>query len=113
MTDFNDSKIEKEDIMQQNQLQFEENLIESKRFKLANDILFRKVENEAVLLHIPTGMYYSLNETSIIFWEALRDQQPFGSVIEKITAEYDVEESQVLSDLKTFLQDLFSYGLIS
>lgn len=99
--------------MHQDKLHFEENLIDSKRFKIANDILFRQVENEAVLLHIPAGMYYSLNETSIMFWEALRDQQPFGPVIEKITAEYDVEESQVLSDLKTFLQDLFSYGLIS
>lgn len=99
--------------MHQDKLHFEENLIDSKRFKIANDILFRQVENEAVLLHIPAGMYYSLNETSIMFWEALRDQQPFDPVIEKITVEYDVEESQVLSDLKTFLQDLFSYGLIS
>lgn len=99
--------------MHQDKLHFEENLIDSKRFKIANDILFRQVENEAVLLHIPAGMYYSLNETSIVFWEALRDQQPFDPVIEKITVEYDVEESQVLSDLKTFLQDLFSYGLIS
>jgi hypothetical protein len=28
-------------------------------------------------------------------------------------AEYEVESSQFLSDLKTFLQDLSEYGLIS
>ena len=99
--------------MKQIQLPSDENLLNGKNFKIAEDILFRYVENEAVLLHIPSGMYYSLNETSIKFWEALREQQPLVPVIEKITAEYEVEESQVLSDLKTFLQDLLDYGLIS
>ena len=99
--------------MQQNQLLLEADFLNSQHFKVADDILFRKVENEAVLLHIPAGMYYSLNETSIMFWEALRTQQPFGPVIEKITAEYEVEYSQVLDDLVAFLQDLLNYGLIS
>jgi hypothetical protein len=99
--------------MQQTQLQLEEYFLSNTVFKVADDILFRKVEDEAVLLHIPTGMYYSLNDTSIVFWEALCNQQPLGSVIEKITAEYEVEYSQVLDDLKTFLQDLSEYGLIS
>ncbi len=99
--------------MQRNQLQFEEDFLTSQRFNVADNILCRQVENEAVLLHIPTGMYYSLNETSLSFWEALCDRQPLAPVIEKITAEYEVEYSQVLNDLKTFLQDLSEYGLIS
>jgi hypothetical protein len=99
--------------MPQNQLQVEEDFLNTQSFNVAEDILFRQVENEAVLLHIPAGMYYSLNETSIMFWEALRTQQPFGSVIEEITAEYEVEYSQVLDDLVAFLQDLLNYGLIS
>lgn len=99
--------------MQQNQLRLEEDFLTSQRFNVVDNILFRKVENEAVLLHIPTGMYYSLNETSISFWEALCDRQPLAPVIEKIRAEYEVDYSQVLDDLKTFLQDLSEYGLIS
>ncbi len=99
--------------MTQDQLQLEKDFLSSQSFKVADDILFRQVENEAVLLHISAGMYYSLNETSIIFWEALRDRQPLSSVLEKITAEYEVEYSQVLGDLKRFLEDLSSYGLIS
>lgn len=99
--------------MQQNQLLLEADFLNSQHFKVADDILFRKVENEAVLLHIATGMYYSLNETSILFWEALCTQQPLGSAIEKITTEYEVEDSQVLSDLRAFLQNLLNYGLIS
>jgi len=99
--------------MPQNQLQVEEDFLNTQSFNVAEDILFRQVENEAVLLHIPAGMYYSLNETSIMFWEALRTKQPFGPVIEEITAEYEVQYSQVLDDLVAFLQDLLNYGLIS
>ncbi len=99
--------------MQQNQIQSDESLLNIQKFKVADYILFRQVENEAVLLHISTGMYYGLSETSIIFWEALRDQQPLSSALEKITAEYEVEYSQVMDDLKTFLEDLSNYGLIS
>ncbi len=100
-------------MMQQNQLLLETDFLNSQPFKVADDILFRKVENEAVLLHIDTGMYYSLNETSILFWEALCTQQPLGCVIDKITAEYEVEYAQVFSDLQAFLQNLLNYGLIS
>lgn len=99
--------------MQQSQLELKEDFLNTQRFKVAEDILFRQVQNEAVLLHIPTGMYYALNETSIIAWEALYSQQPLRYAIEKIIAEYDVEYSQVLSDLKVFLQDLLEYGVIS
>ncbi len=99
--------------MQQSQLQLKEDFLNTRPFKVAEDILFRQVQNEAVLLHIPTGMYYALNETSIIAWEALCSQQSLSSAIEKIIAEYDVEYSQVLSDLQSFLQDLLEYGVIS
>ncbi|HEY9673837.1 MAG TPA: PqqD family protein [Waterburya sp.] len=99
--------------MQQSQFQLKENFLTTQRFKVAEDILFRQVQNEAVLLHIPTGMYYALNETSIIAWDALCNQQSLSSTIEKIIAEYDVEYSQVLSDLQAFLQDLLEYGVIS
>jgi hypothetical protein len=99
--------------MQQSQLQLKEDFLNTQRFKVAEDILFRQVQNEAVLLHIPTGMYYALNETSIIAWETLYNQLPLSSAIEKIIAEYDVEYSQVLSDLQAFLQDLLEYGIIS
>ncbi len=109
----NNPKVHSGDVVQQNQLQLHEDVLNTQCFKVAEDILFRQVENEAVLLHIPTGMYYSLNETSIIAWEVLCSQQPLCRAIEKITAEYEVESSQILNDLQDLVQDLLKYGLIS
>lgn len=99
--------------MQPSQLQLKEDFLNTQCFKVVEDILFRQVQNEAVLLHISTGMYYALNETSIIAWEVLCNQQPLSCAIKKIIAEYDVEYAQILSDLQSFLQDLLEYGVIS
>jgi hypothetical protein len=84
-----------------------------KRHKVSGNILFRQVENEAILLHISSGTYYSLSETSILFWQALSDSQPLAPIVEQVTNEYEVDRDRVLEDLTSFLQDLSACGIIS
>ncbi len=96
----------------QNSLTTNEDLLKTQVFKVVDDVFCSYVENEAVLLHVASGMYYSLSETSLPFWEALQKQQPFEPVVETITEEYSVDRDQVLSDLEVFLEELSSYGLI-
>jgi hypothetical protein len=98
--------------MEEQQVEGKANSLHIRNFTIADDILYRQVENEAVLLHVPSGMYYSLNEMGVRFWEALRTQPP-AVVIEQIVAEYAIEYSQVHHDLLTFLNDLADYGIIS
>lgn len=93
-------------------IEIEEILLNQKKFNFVDDILYREVENEAILLHIPTGTYYGLSETSILFWEALQAKQPLQPVVDRIIEEYDVEYSQVVEDLQIFLQDLLKSGIM-
>jgi len=81
-------------------------------FTVAPDILYRKVENEAVLLHITSAMYYSLNETGVLFWEGLRNQSA-EQVIDQVAQTYGVETTQIHQDLMIFLTDLATYGIIN
>lgn len=87
--------------------------LDDKKYRVADNILFRRVENEGILLHIPSGTYYSLSETSIEFWHALTSSQPLAPVIERITDEYEVEREQVVADLQNLLQDLSNCGVIT
>jgi hypothetical protein len=89
-----------------------ENNIFCSSFKVSEEILFRQVENEGILLHVPSGNYYSLSETSLMFWDALSNQKPLEPVVDKITDEYEVDRDQVLTDLQVFLQDLSAYDII-
>ncbi len=81
-------------------------------YQAGADILFRQVEDEAVLLHVPSGTYYGLSTTGILLWEAIQNKQPLTSVADAIVAEYEVEKSQVLEDLQMLLQNLLDNGLV-
>jgi hypothetical protein len=94
-------------------LDIEENIPIDRQFKIVEDVLFRQVENEGILMHIPSGTYYSLNETSILFWEAIVQQQALEPIVDKIMDEYDVDRNQLLTDLQAFIKDLSDFGLIS
>jgi hypothetical protein len=81
-------------------------------YQAGSDILFRQVEDEAVLLHVPSGTYYGLSTTGILLWEAMQNKQPLTSVADAIVAEYEVDKSQVLEDLQMLLQNLLDNGLV-
>jgi len=87
-------------------------LLKDLYFSTADNTLFRQIEDEAVLLHISNGMYYSLNQTGILFWEALRDRQPLQIAIDRVLSTYDADLNQVLQDLQKFLERLLDYELI-
>lgn len=85
----------------------------AQKYTVAEGILFRQVENEGILLHIASGTYYSLSETSILFWQALAESKPLTPVIEQILDKYEVDRDRVLQDLESFLQDLSARDIIT
>jgi hypothetical protein len=99
-------------MMQENPVKSEDVQLEEQNFEIVDDMLFRTIENEAVVLHLSDGNYYSLNETSIYFWEALRDRQPLAPVIDRVVSEYETTPEEVVKDLRIFLQELLDYKLI-
>ena len=64
-------------------------------------------------MHVSSGTYYSLSETSILFWQALSDSKSLIPVVELIINEYEEYRDRVLEDLQSFLQDLSRSGIIS
>jgi hypothetical protein len=103
--------------VQNNELENQQTMLQESlaqlRFAVSKDVLFRQVEHEAILLHLVDGMYYSLNETSIPFWEALRNRSSLLSAVEQVTSQYAVETDQVIQDLTAFLDALLLYKLIT
>lgn len=90
----------------------ENHLLLHSSFQGASNVLFRCVEDEAVLLHVSSGTYYGLNTIGIMLWEAIQNKEPLVSVVDKVLNEYDVEQIQVIQDLEALLQDLLGKKLI-
>jgi hypothetical protein len=67
---------------------------------------------EAVLLHLETKRYYSLNETGARLWELLQTGTSPTGMAEALQEEYIVAGAQALTAVQAFLGELHQEGLM-
>jgi hypothetical protein len=67
---------------------------------------------EAVILHLASGTYYSLNEVGAHIWSLLQRPRQVREIVESIVAEYDVDREQCAVDVHRLLDMLAREGLI-
>ena len=79
---------------------------------LADDVLFKELQGEAVLLHLGSESYYGLDDVGTRMWQLLNEQHDMDDVVKKLLAEYDVEEASLRSDLAQLINQLADAGLI-
>lgn len=70
------------------------------------------VGDEAILINLNTGSYYSLNDTGTRFWELLDGQRTIAECAQLIAGEYEVEAAVVEGDLLELAADFKQEGLI-
>ena len=76
------------------------------------EAVYQTVGEEAVLINLNTGAYYSLNDTGTMFWELLDGRRTVAECARRIAADYDVEAELVEADLLELAIDLQGEGLI-
>jgi hypothetical protein len=87
----------------------------NKKHSARDDVVFTDLDDgSAVLLHLQTKYYFSLNETGCFLWKLL--EREHGASEEEMAVElceaFDVESDRAKSDVQEFLQDLQEQGLI-
>lgn len=70
------------------------------------------VGEEAILINLNTGSYYSLNDTGTRFWELLDGQRSIADCATLIAQEYEVEPAMVEADLLELAGEFKAEGLI-
>jgi hypothetical protein len=70
-------------------------------------------DGEAVLLHLKTRMYYSLNDTGRRIWHLLAEGLTLQAVSERLQSEYEVTPERAVSSVMSLVDDLVSEKLIS
>jgi Coenzyme PQQ synthesis protein D (PqqD) len=88
-----------------------ENLEAETRLQRSPEATFQVVADEAILIHLYTGVYYSLNDVGTTFWNLLDGQRTIGECADEIAAEYDAPRDVVLGDLIELAGDLAAEGL--
>ena len=74
--------------------------------KMHPEVVYTDLEEGAVLLHLETKFYYSVNEVGQTIWRSLDSTVRLEELIQRLMAEYEVEESRARASISRFLQDL-------
>ncbi len=76
------------------------------------DATAQQVDDEAILVQVYTGTYYSLNDTGTAFWKLMDGQRSISDCAQAIATEYGVEPAVVEADLLELAVELEFEGLI-
>ena len=86
-----------------------------KKYCAREDVVFTDLDDgSAVLLHLETKFYYSLNETGSFLWKLLEREGGASEedLCEELCQAFDVEEDRAGEDISEFLKDLVEQSLI-
>lgn len=68
-------------------------------FKRSEQVTHQIVAEEAILIQLDTGTYFSLNKIGTELWEMLDGEQSIQQHAETIAQKYDVGVAMVVADL--------------
>ena len=80
---------------------------------ISEQVLFREVGNEGVILSLEDGHYFGLDETGTRIWKLLQSEQDLDAIAEHLVSEYDVTAERVRRDIEKFIDELVAARLIS
>ncbi len=69
----------------------------------SEEVLFSRLGDEGVTLHLKTGVYYSLNETATPIWEMISNLSE-EQMAHRLVEDYEVDFDRALQSVKSFLE---------
>lgn len=84
----------------------------SSRIKIQEDVLFRELEGEGVMLNVKTGIYFGLDPVGTQIWQLMNQHRRFDKILTAMQAKYEVHEQRLQDDLLRFINSLRQNGLI-
>jgi len=76
------------------------------------DVMFRELDGEAVLLNLDNEAYYGLDDVGTRIWELLTSSSSIEVALHRLLQEYDVDEVKLRADLEQLVGELVANGLV-
>ena len=75
-------------------------------------VTYRVIDNEAVILNLDNGYYYSLNGVGTEIWRGIDKGKNLNEILDSFKEEYQLPERQVKNDLLELVKDLEKEKLV-
>ncbi len=80
--------------------------------KDSSQIISRTVDAEALIIHLTSGSYYSLNAVGTRVWESIDGTRTVEDIARIIQDEYDADFDVIETEVMALLADLVQEGLV-
>ncbi len=87
-------------------------LLGNTTFKPTDDVTWRDVSGEMVVLKLSSGEYYTFNEQGRITWLALSEGKSMEQAVRMVVDEYDVSSDKAREDVEAFVVGLMEQELL-
>jgi hypothetical protein len=81
-------------------------------YKVNPNAVARRVEDQIVVVNLETNRIFALNATGARLWELLSEGHGDSEIFARLSREYDVEESELQSEIDRLLQELTAESLV-
>ena len=78
---------------------------------IAPDVMFRNLNDEAVLLDLKNGTYFGLNDVGARAWELILEHGRLSRVLDLLLHEFDADRQAVERDLLSLASQLVARQL--
>lgn len=82
------------------------------RYNLSPEAACAVVDDGAVVLHMRTKRYYSLNETGVAIWSMLEERRSVEEIVSSLTATYEIDRDSATTAVASMLAELASVELL-
>jgi hypothetical protein len=80
---------------------------------IPDDVVFRELDGEAVILNLESGVYFGLDAVGTRIWQLCQEHGSVRSVWEAMQREFDESAETLESDLLAFIDELSTRGLVT
>src|SRR6185436_7105675 len=81
--------------------------------RIAEQVIFRPVGDELVLLDSRSGTYYGLDPTGVRVWQLIAEGISLGVIVETMLGEFDVTRERLEADVEALIAELEKRGLVT
>jgi hypothetical protein len=82
-------------------------------FQKDERVVWRTLEKDCILLHLTSGIYYTLNDVGRFFWESFDGKQRLQDIYEDMLDQYEVDPEVARNDILELIDDLMREGLVN
>jgi hypothetical protein len=82
------------------------------RLRVSDDVVFRELDGESVLLNLDSGTYFGLDEVGTRFWQLIERDERVDVALTTLEQEYDVPVDVLRADVERLVSALVEKGLM-